>query len=305
MKKTRILWVLAAFQLFSRASAQVTDFAPVGAKWYYSEQAFFPPPYGEFPHVVEVVGKQMYQGKLCSKLIGIGTAFPLVPSETVPDPLYVYSQNDSVFFYSLLSGRFELLYDFGAETGDTWVIGGMGTPGGYDSLLVHVDTTSQLLVNGHALKVLHIAFPLLPYEWGFEIVAGVGNTYFLTPDFGLYEGGPMGLRCYIDPNNELHFGPYLCDTTLITVSAPNIETSDNISVSPNPAKDLIHVQIATDVRNCFFRLFHQTGQLVHQTNVRVGMNMIETTGLNPGLYVWELFHEDKPVKHGRIAIGLK
>ncbi|MCE2822370.1 MAG: T9SS type A sorting domain-containing protein [Saprospiraceae bacterium] len=149
MKKTRILWVLAAFQLFSRASAQVTDFAPVGAKWYYSEQAFFPPPYGEFPHVVEVVGKEMYQGKLCSKLTGIGTAFP------------------------------------------------------------------------------------------------------------------------------------------------------------NPAKDLIHVQIATDVRNCFFRLFHQTGQLVHQTNVRVGMNIIETTGLNPGLYVWEIFHEDKPVKHGRIAIGLK
>ena len=303
MNRTQVLWMLIALQLPFLARAQVTEFAPIGAKWYYSEQAFFPPPFGEFPHVVEVVSKEMYQGQLCSKLVGIGTT--LVPSATVPDPLYVYSQNDSVFFYSLLSGQFELLYDFGAEAGDTWVIGGLGTPDGYDSLAVHVDSTSQLLINGHTLKVLHISYPVLPYEWGYEIIAGVGCTFFLTPDYGLYEGGPMGLRCYIDPSVDLHFVPYPCDTTIITVSTLDTEALDHISAFPNPAKDYIHILIAADVGKCSLRLFDQMGRLVRQVAVHVGMNTIETTGLNPGLYVWEIFHENKPVKHGRIAIGLK
>jgi hypothetical protein len=140
---------------------------------------------------------------------------------------------------------------------------------------------------------------------GYEIIAGVGCTFFLTPDYGLYEGGPMGLRCYIDPSVDLHFVPYPCDTTIITVSTLDTEALDHISAFPNPAKDYIYILIAADVSNCSLRLFDQTGRLVRQAAVQVGMNTIETTGLNPGLFVWEIFHENKPVKHGRIAIGLK
>jgi len=304
MKLNQVVLALVALQMFSRVAAQVADFAPVGAKWYYSEQSFFPPPFGEFPYIVEVVSKEMYQGKLCSKLVGTGFTSN-IPLSTVPFPLYVYSQNDSVFFYSLLSGQFELLYDFGAEAGDTWVIGGLGTPDGYDSLTVHVDSTSQLLINGNSLKVLHISYPVLPYEWGFEIIAGVGNTFFLTPDYGLYEGGPMGLRCYVDPENDLHLVSYPCDTTRVTSNTTDIGSDIRISVFPNPGKDYINILIATNTHNYSFGLFDQLGRLVRQMPVQTGMSFIETAGLNPGLYTWVISHENKPIKHGQIAKTLK
>ena len=55
---TRILILLAFYWLGQTTLlAQPTDFAPLGARWYYSELAFAPPPFGEFPHIIEVAAK--------------------------------------------------------------------------------------------------------------------------------------------------------------------------------------------------------------------------------------------------------
>ncbi|MEQ1745392.1 MAG: T9SS type A sorting domain-containing protein [Saprospiraceae bacterium] len=299
MFKIQILLTVAALQFYSRSTAQVAEFAPVGAKWYYSEQAFFPPPFGVFPHIVEVVAKEVYQGKLCSKLIGIGSTS--APSATVPDPLYVYEQNDSVFFYSQRSGRFELLYDFNAVAGDTWVIGGLGRPSGYDSLTVHVDSIGVLLANGKTFKVLHISYPILPYEWGYEIIAGVGNTFFLTPDWGLFEGGPMGLRCYTDAENELQLVPYPCDTTIIISQVQDFNTDSGISINPNPFNDRLTIALSTNLRSPALRLFDAAGRLVLEQRLVPGVNEIETGALPQGLYIWEVLARGERVKAGKIA----
>ena len=281
--------------------AQTVDFAPLGAKWYYSEEAFAPPPFGAFPHILEVVAKENYQGKLCSKIINtLGPA-----SATVPDPLYMYSQNDSVFFYSLLSARFELLYDFTAEAGDSWVVGGLSTPHGIDSLRVEVDSVSQIVVSGHALKVLHTPCQLF-FDWGCTItgenasthfiIAGIGSTGFLTPDYGLYEGGPNGLRCYIDPGNDLHFVTYPCDTTLVISATNDAHANANISVFPNPVYDHINVLLKINPDNTIFRLYDPLGRLVKQETMRAGMNRMDVENLLPGLYFGEIKIDGKTVK---------
>lgn len=265
MNQIRLFLTLSALQAFTNAAAQVADFAPVGAKWYYSERAFAPPPFGVFPRVVEVVSKEMYQGKLCSKLIGIGTTN--LPSATVPDPLFVYSQNDSVFFYSLLSGSFELLYDFGAEAGESWVIGGLNTPEGFDSVIVFIDSVSQITVNGTTLKTQHTSCPYLFFDWGCEIIAGIGNTFFLTPSYGLFESGVGGLRCYSDTENDLHFVSYPCDTTIVTTNTVEANSILPISISPNPASDQITIQAIDDkpIEEDFqITLSNPLGQVVHQ-----------------------------------------
>ncbi|MBK6901370.1 MAG: hypothetical protein IPH04_00765 [Saprospirales bacterium] len=156
MKKLILCFSFFLFWV-SFLAGQTLDFAPVGAKWYYSIYDFDPPPpYGQFPHVVEVVGKELYQGKICSKLVNIGL-------ETVPDPLYVYTQNDSVFFYSLLSEQFELLYDFGAEIGESWTIGGLAsTLTDYDSLTVLVDGISLMNFAAYRLKCFTFLTPCYP-----------------------------------------------------------------------------------------------------------------------------------------------
>jgi len=290
--------------------AQPTDFAPLGARWYYSESAFAPPPFGEFPHIIEVAAKEDYQGHLCSKIVKvIGW-----PSATVPDPLYIYSQNDSVFFYSLLSARFELLYDFTAETGDSWVVGGLNTPHGVDSLLVQVDSVSQITVSGRTLKVLQTRCQLF-FDWGCTItglnaithfiIAGVGSTGFLTPDYGLYEGGPNGLRCYTDASNDLHFVTYPCDTTLITSAVKDIDKSAGISVFPNPVRDQINVLLEINTEQAVFQLYNALGQLLRQEPIQLGTNTFAIEDLTNGLYFWEIKDHGRFFKSGHIITWTK
>jgi hypothetical protein len=293
MNQIRLFLTIAALQVFVHAAAQVADFAPVGAKWHYSEQAFAPPPFGVFPRVVEVVSKEMYQGKLCSKLIGIGTTS--VPSATVPDPLFVYSQNDSVFFYSLLSGSFELLYDFGAEAGESWVIGGLNTPEGLDSVIVFIDSVSQITVNGTVLKVLYTSCPYLFFDWGCEIIAGIGNTYFLTPDYGLFEGGPGGLRCYTDTENDLHFVSYPCDTTIVTTNTVEANSILPISISPNPASSFAQLPFAPDR----VQVFNMLGQ---QIKISFSNETLDVSAFSPGIYQ-VLAEKDGMLYAGKLAVG--
>jgi len=296
----RLLVLSAYFLNFqTTVSGQTIDFAPVGSTWYFSEQAFIPPPFGSFPHIVEVESKEVYQGKLCSKITGVG-------SETVPEPLYVYDQNDSVFFYSLFSNRFELLYDFNAETSDTWVIGGLFQPDGYDSIKVRVDSISQIVLDGTSLKVLHISYSgEMPYDWGYEIITGVGNTGFLTPDYGLFEGGAVGLRCYSDPDNDFHFVSYPCDTTLFTSGVTDVGLNSGISVFPNPGKDHLNIFLDMDVTNSAFCLHDRFGQLMRQMPIQAGLNKLETEMLPPGLYFWEILNENKRIKYGQTIIARK
>jgi hypothetical protein len=285
------------FSLSCFLYGQTIDFAPLGAKWYFSVSDLSPPPpNGEFPHVIEVESIEMYHGKLCSKLVNISL-------ETVPDPLYIYTQNDSVFFYSLLSGQFELLYDFCAEAGDTWTIGGLGKSGGYDSLSVWVDSVSTLNMNGIPLKVLHISFPLLPYEWGYEIVEGIGNTFFLTPDWGLYEGGPKGLRCFSVGDTTFQFVPYPCDTTILISGVEQITNkTSSISISPNPSSDHIYIQVDTPVQHASFFLFDQSGRLVLITEISQGNNEIILPAIFKGHYFWKVMDVKGPVSAGNILI---
>ena len=301
---TRILILLAFYWLGQTTLlAQPTDFAPLGARWYYSELAFAPPPFGEFPHIIEVAAKENYQGHLCSKIVKVVGW----PSETVPDPLYVYSQNDSVFFYSLLSARFELLYDFTAGAGDSWVVGGLSAPQGLDSLLVEVDSVSQIVVSGQSRKMLHTRCQLF-FDWGCTItgpntgthfiIAGIGSTGFLTPDYGLYEGGPNGLRCYIDPSNDLHFVPYPCDTTLVISATSDADSSAHISIFPNPVQYHVNILIEISTNNLVFRLYDPLGRLINYELMQTGMNNLEIeNGIN-GLYFWEIKKDEKTIKSG-------
>lgn len=287
------------FQLFLSqviTFAQPTDFAPVGAKWYYSEQAFVAWPVPKnFPHIVEVESKEMYQGKLCSKLVGVA-------SDTVPEPLYVYSQNDSVFFYSLRSNQFELLYDFTAQAGDSWTMHGLKTTIDLDSLTVQVDSVSQIIVSGNTLKVLHTTCNYLFFDWGCDIIAGVGNTAFLTPDFGLFEGGPWGLRCYTDASIDLHFVSYPCDTTLVVTATADPADRYGIRVFPNPAGPQINITLEGSLHQPIMRLYNQFGLLLRQTPIQLGQTAMPTGDLPSGLYFWDVSAENKRIKCGRTVI---
>lgn len=258
--------------------AQGADFAPLGAKWYYDEEAFIPPPFGVFPHVVEVVAKEVYQGVFCSKLAGVG-------SETVPDPLYVFSRNDSVFYYSDRSAQFELLYDFTAEAGDSWTVAGLRSTETWDRVTVLVDSVATIEVSGISRKAIYISYSqeFYPYDWEGVIVEGIGSMYFLVPDFGLYEGGPLGIRCYTDMEVDLHFVSYPCDAV---VSANEVlGPVQDWSISPNPADETLTIQWTEALSSGRVILTDMIGRVVQTTAFSGQGTSLNTAAVPDGVYL--------------------
>ena len=109
-----LLLALTLGAVSSLLTAQTTDFAPVGARWYVNQIILDPIPADSFV-IVEVTGEEMMAGQLCrviSNLSGCG----------LPNPAHVFTRNDSVFFFSIETQQFELLYDFTAQAGSQWII---------------------------------------------------------------------------------------------------------------------------------------------------------------------------------------
>jgi len=225
--KHLILFCLTLCSFLPVLPAQGLDFAPVGAKWYYSELNFA---LKVIPHTIESVSKENYQGKWCSKLM---------PSSfgSIDIPTRVYTENDTVYYFSPSSNQFEMLYDFTAEVGDRWIIGGFPAfISDYPTAdTITVDSISSMVVGGDTLKVWHISNTIW-YDWGDIIIEKMGNDKLFMPKFGLVEAYIWGLRCFESPSEAYHLVPYPCDTTYSTISttlAPN--ESAGFEVVPNPA----------------------------------------------------------------------
>ncbi|MBL7808132.1 MAG: T9SS type A sorting domain-containing protein [Saprospiraceae bacterium] len=281
--------------LFTNSSlqAQNSDFAPVGAKWIYSELDFA---LRSVPHVIESVAKENYQGKWCSKL-------ELNPPSVgvLPTPTYVYSQNDTVFFYSIWTNRFEMLYDFTAEVGDQWVVGGVYSVDNEGNTLladtITVDSIGYIPVNGSSLKVWFIKHGLF-YDWGRRIYDKIGNEGMFAPKYAMWELQVGDLRCFETPDTAFHFVSYPCDSTWFTINATTAPAEVlKIQVSPNPFQERIQITVQPLQSAHHFLLFNSMGNLIFREEFNGNFDF-ETSGLTSGLYHWIVVQEGQLLGRG-------
>ncbi|MDZ4680730.1 MAG: T9SS type A sorting domain-containing protein [Saprospiraceae bacterium] len=292
---TRTLPSVVLFLFAFSAFAQQYDFAPVGARWTYTSTSAMP---GEFPHDLVVESEELFNGQLCRKITGaIGNG--------LPNPLYVYSRNDSVFFYSEVSENFELLYDFGAEPGETWIINGLFGPPFEDNITIEVQGSFQQPIGDTSVSVMAVTIsPLLPFEWGLQIYKGIGNNLFHLPYVyqWLEPDKLVGLRCYSDGQNEFLFVPFDCDTSIIISSAEApISAGSEISVFPNPATDRLMVLWDAPASHLLFTLYSPLGQVVRQQILSTGSNEVELANLAAGIYYWKATDETGRSRGGKIV----
>jgi hypothetical protein len=266
----------------------------VGAKWYYAELDFA---LNVRPHVIESVGKEQFEGKWCSKLVlNLPSMYGVLPS-----PTYVYSQNDTVFFYSQWTNRFEMLYDFTAEVGDSWVVGGVYSVDNEGNTLladtIHVDSIGFLSINGASLKVWHISHGLF-YDWGRKIYEHIGNEGLIAPKYAMWELEVGDLRCFETPDTAFHFVSHSCDSAWSTINATEVPAENlNIQVSPNPFQESMQITVQPLPSVHRFLLFNQLGALVFRKDFEEGFD-IETNALPSGIYHWALEKEGKVLVHG-------
>ena len=272
MKKL-ILLLLAFVSAYSAAQ----DFAPIGAVWYYNQGTvnLNYQTYKTFESVKDTV----INGQACSKII------ESIENEE-QNIQYMFSRNDSVFFFENIS--FHLLYDFGAEKGDTIVLDHFFANVEGGKLLMIIDSTSTIEINGITKKLQYISCgDGLVIGFGGPIIKDIGSADYMFPTLDNTLNG--SLRCYQDNYLGLFKNPYYgvwnkeCD--YISTSIRNItEESDNIVV-PNPVSNSFVIKKLKSVSNYNLTDLHgkvlKSGQIEPEQEINI-------SGFNKGIYFLQI-----------------
>ncbi len=274
------LFTLALF--VGQLTAQ-SDFAPLGATWTYTFADHIPmfPTYRPIVFVVDDI--VTWQGQQCSKII-------------VPDPppingdfdtLYLFDRNDSVFYWSDFSVDFELLYDFTAEQGDSWMIEGLSVDDTteFDPFLtIFIDSVGYSIYNNDTLKVMHHA-PSMYFDWGNAIIEDLGSNGFMLPIFGLFESRLGALRCYSSTIVDYNLTNMPCDTVIFNIvdGTEEPQLAPQFKIMPNPASDRLFIRRLESGGTVNIKVIDLVGNVL--LSDAVGMDSeFNIAFLTPGVY---------------------
>lgn len=268
--------------------AQV-EFAPLGATWYFDH--YSPPLPWKLAYIkVEVTGIDTIQGRACKRIEsknildysdwGCSFYAPL---------LHTFQKEGRVYAYH--DGDFHLLYDFDALAGESWVIHNPPTALG-DSLVVVVDSVSFVTINGQNRKVQHVSNPGVEpgglLEWSDQIIEGIGNIGFITPQYPTCDPWIFGLRCYQDDSLDLHFVDYPCDSTKSYLATREPVVQGGL-FSPNPVYNQT-ITLSDGIDGDRVVVQHLSGSILHSFPIPSDRR-IEIGALPSGVYFASIYKE--------------
>jgi hypothetical protein len=150
----------------------------------------------------------------------------------------------------------------------------------------------RLLYNGG--NVLHTTIDYPVMSWGYESVQthipvylGVYTQYCQIQNFD-----PSNFNYWVeigDGNGCITKSYYNAPIFPIAVNA--IESEISAKVYPNPANDLIYIELETTDSNIDFQIRDLSGKLIRQNLLQNTVNSISLEGLSAGLYFVELRNE--------------
>ena len=291
MKKIEALFLLG-FLVITVLSAQ--EFAPVGSKWYYTEEFSFS---GDISYLqIESVGDTVIHGKNCHILENNGGLDCAYNSNKD----YLYSEDSIVYFYVNEIDTFQVLYNFKAVKGDTWLTV-FNCFDGLDTLKATVDSVFFVKINGYTLKRQWLTYsepvPNSGQSYHATVTDKLGDSYFL---FNLYslsvacDGNYSdGLRCYEDPN----FGFYStdiadsCTYTYDWTSIAEIPKALDIQIYPNPTTGCVEIESELK-KECTFTLYDVTGDILLVDNNK-GDSRLDLSSLDKGVYFLKIISDGK------------
>ena len=223
MKIKNNLIILLLLLVVSYNLKAQTEFAPVGAEWYYNYNNFWNVGYVKITSESDTIIDNVF----CKKLVKSIHVYDYVSyneKKGVFGYEYLTQINDSVMIYS--DGEFKKLYDFSAEIGDTLLIPELGHYEEFTHGTAVVTGKGFMEFEGESLRYIDLKH-LEDTPWQFScyhnydngyntarICEKIGNIsgyllpekYFIVDDD---EGG--ALRCYSEGELSLKFTDEECD----------------------------------------------------------------------------------------------
>ena len=179
-----------------------------------------------------------------------------------------------------------MLYDFGAEVGDSWNIF-VGT----EILTMHVDGVDFIEYGDRYYPMLHVSDPDDIFSG--DIVCGIGHLTSFFPERLMDNGDRIsveGLRCYWI-EDELVFKPGDEDCDAVYSEVHGVEEdgpsagSGAFTVYPNPTHGVLTVHhSAFRIHHSEFQIANLMGQTVLSGNINAENQQIDVSSLPQGMY---------------------
>ena len=199
---------------------------------------------------------------------------------------YVYVRDGKVYWWNKTLEEFTVLYDFGAEEGDSWTIK-VGT----ESLIMHVDAVETVEYEGKTYRMLRVSDADDIFSG--DIVCGIGHLTSFFPERLMDNRDGIrveGLRCYwIEDELVFKPGDEDCDAVIselhgIVEDGPSTG-SMTFTVYPNPTNGIIAIQHSSfRIHHSEFRITNLMGQTVLSGNINADNQQINVSSLPQGMY---------------------
>lgn len=293
--------------LFAYFPAFNQTWAPDGATWHYSLSYFGSQDLNYNTMIVQ--GDSMINGVNCSRVIRLHQTCNMQPSKEF---MYMDS-TDRVFYWDALSNDFQLLYDFGKQTGQTYDIVSkrLSFSPPYDTIHLRIDSVFSMVLNGQARQVQviqEIGRPsYLPFRY--EVIEGIGSNWQMFPwDNGICDYQyDTELRCYEDSTfGQYNFwGGSICTAILLSIPEPT-PTELQFSLYPNPSHDKIGWEDIGAANQSLssseyeVKIMDSDGRLVLQQNTTT--NFIGTSDLVDGVYFIEVIDRNGLSQKGKFVV---
>ncbi|MBR1513015.1 MAG: T9SS type A sorting domain-containing protein [Bacteroidales bacterium] len=200
---------------------------------------------------------------------------------------YVYERDGKLYWWNKTLEEFTVLYDFGAQEGDSWVIK-VGT----ETLTMHVDAVEEIEYEGRTYRMLRVSDPEDLFSG--NIVCGIGHLTSFFPERLMDNGDGIrveGMRCYWS-EGELVFkyGDEDCDAVYSEVHGVEEDGpstgSRTLTVYPNPTNGVLFVQTlrATSLPAETYRITNLMGQTLLAGQITNENQQINVSSLPQGMY---------------------
>lgn len=285
--KYAIIITFCLFQWLQLKSQDTTIFAPLGATWYYTPYHFGSPEFWLFTFVAEKdTLMNGYEAREIACYIYDDGEYHR------REDLFKYVATIGNKVYYRVGDEFVLLYDFGAQAGDTIhsaveefeIFMGCGDfPEEIIEFSYVIDSVAFVEYDGVILRQQFVR-PGTQHDWGFAFWQPVVEHIGYSNHGGYWWGQGEGcileangyLRCYTD-NDISYRNPYYNENYECGYTAVSEISNQSFYLFPNPALDYIHLTIPLD----HIHIYSSTGELL---DFKTETNRIDVSGWSPGIY---------------------
>lgn len=303
MKKIYLILFVALVSL----NLPAQEFAPVGAKWHYTEKFAFSSRIDYL--TITSVKDTTINDIACRKL-----DCDQVDSRRSGSQ-YVYYDDYQLFFYDKHFEAFQKLYDFNAQLGDTWSVLLKSEAGLVDTLFIKVNAVNTVEINGVSLKSLDVTYNEKWYDEdgmiyynessNSVITERIGDVDYLfnMPDYSgvLVDGSySEGLRCYEDETIGLYTTGIASSCTFAYTALFDDEAlASRVTMSPNPTSGVVTLVIP-EGNDISVRITDLCGRVLVSENL-VHDNIVDLAGFNNGLYIVEILEQGRIIGYNKIV----